>query len=246
MKHLAQDYYFEIEHLLGSIKVADMEGKEFDFYEGISSAAELIEMRATSGGKLIFIGNGASAAISSHQATDFWKNGRIKAMAFNDPAGLTCVSNDFGYEYVFEKPIGMFADSGDILIAISSSGRSKNILLGAETAKKKGVKVITLSGFDEDNPLRRLGNINFYVPSYLYGHVEILHLSICHCILDILIQKRTELPAESVSHVTVDSANPADQKVLRKKPSALMVKSIGGAKSTRTLPQQIVKEKSRS
>jgi D-sedoheptulose 7-phosphate isomerase len=242
MKSLAQDYYFKIEHLLGCIKAADMGGKEFDFYEGISNAAEIIELQTTSGGKLIFIGNGASAAISSHQATDFWKNGKIKAMAFNDPVGLTCVSNDFGYEYVFAKPIGMFADSKDILIAISSSGRSKNILLGAEAAKKKGAKVITLSGFDEDNPLRRLGSINFYVPSSLYGHVEILHLSICHCILDILIQKRTKLPVEGTSQVTADNAETIEQRVLRKKQPELAIESVGNTKKRTIAVAQSVKQ----
>jgi D-sedoheptulose 7-phosphate isomerase len=174
------------------MKVAGAGAKELDFYEGISIAAELIEGQTASGGKLIFIGNGASAAISSHQATDFWKNGGMKAIAFNDASGLTCISNDFGYDHVFEKPIKMFGNAGDVLIAISSSGRSENILRAVTTAKVKGVEVITLSGFSEDNRLRFLGKINFYVPSSCYGHVEILHLSICHCLLDIIIQNKTE------------------------------------------------------
>ena len=138
----------------------------------------------------MFIGNGASAAISSHMATDFWKNGAIKAIAFNDSSLLTCISNDYGYQHVFEKPVEMFAEKGDILIAISSSGRSENIIKGAKMALYKDCNLITLSGFEENNTLRLLGHINFYVPSSSYGLIEIIHQTICHCILDILIENR--------------------------------------------------------
>ena len=139
----------------------------------------------------MFIGNGASAAISSHIATDFLKNGRIRAIAFNDSTLLTCISNDIGYEHVFEKPIEMFADEGDVLFAISSSGRSENVLRGVRAARTRKCRVITLSGFDSDNPLFLLGDINFYVPAQSYGPVEIIHHSICHCILDVIMKKRS-------------------------------------------------------
>lgn len=120
-------------------------------------------------------------------AIDFWKNGRIKATAFNDSSLLTCIANDYGYEYVFEKPIEMFADEGDVLFAISSSGNSKNILNGTDMAVKKNCAVITLSGFKEENPLRLKGVINFYVPSNIYGIVELVHQHICHLILDTIM-----------------------------------------------------------
>jgi len=225
LKYLAQDYYLEIEQLLKSIKVMNKESKELNFYEGISHAAELIEMQIAFGRKLIFIGNGASAAISSHQATDFWKNGAMKAIAFNDASSLTCISNDFGYKHVFEKPINMFADLGDVLIAISSSGRSENILLGVSAARTKGTKVITLSGFDKNNPLKKLGEFNFYVPSHHYGHVEILHLSICHCLLDIIIQKESELIKKAISDKSPDDMCLNRQDLLLKRPK-LKVKTL--------------------
>ena len=96
----------------------------------------------------MFIGNGASVAISSHMATDYWINGGIRAVAFNDSSLLTCISNDYGYKYVFEKSIEMFADNGDILFAISSSGKSENICIkGVHTAKARECNAITLSGF---------------------------------------------------------------------------------------------------
>ncbi len=137
------------------------------------------------GGKLMFVGNGGSSAIASHMSIDYWKNGGLRSLAFNDAALLTCLSNDYGYEHVFEKPIRMFASDRDLLVAISSSGKSANILRAADAARELGCHVVTLSGFGEDNPLRQKGHLNFYLPSQSYGFVELTHLSICHCILDL-------------------------------------------------------------
>jgi len=169
------------------VRVTDINGIELDYVQGIENAINLIKTIIDPPLKMMFIGNGGSAAISSHMAMDFWKNGGIKAVSFNDGAQLTCLGNDYGYKHVFEKPIMMFADSGDILIAISSSGSSENIVLGVQAAKAKGCKVITLSGFSHNNPLLSMGDLNFYVPSNSYGTVEVIHHSICHCILDTIM-----------------------------------------------------------
>ncbi|GAG12744.1 unnamed protein product [marine sediment metagenome] len=187
MRIAAENYYSNLVSLINSVRVTDKEGNILNFNEGIEMVGNLIIPRIDSGHKLIFIGNGASAAISSHMATDFWKNGGMRAIAFNDSSLLTCISNDYGYEHVFEKPIEMFASMGDLLIAISSSGKSENILCGVQAARLKECKVITLSGFNNDNPLCAMGDLNFYVPSHSYGPVEIIHHSICHCILDVII-----------------------------------------------------------
>ncbi len=186
-KAYTYNYLKELKANLDNIAVTDHYGNNLDFCLGIDKAAELIVKRTAAGNKLMFIGNGASAAISSHMSTDYWKNGGMRAVAFNDGALLTCISNDFGYEQVFEKPIGMFADPADILIAISSSGQSKNILLGVEAARRKSCEILTLSGFKPDNPLRSLGDYNFYVPAHQYGPVEIVHHAVCHCLLDVII-----------------------------------------------------------
>tara|TARA_B100000315_G_scaffold238050_1_gene255454 strand:- start:403 stop:984 length:582 start_codon:yes stop_codon:yes gene_type:complete len=182
-----ENYYKTLSLLYNSIKVTDKEGSEIGFFHGIEKVCSLVRLKADSGCKLMFIGNGASASIASHMSTDCWKNGGIKAVAFNDSSLLTCISNDFGYKHVFEKPIEMFADNGDILFAISSSGKSENILKGVHAAKSKECKVITLSGFKDDNPLRVMGDYNFYVPSREYGPIEIIHHSTCHSILDNII-----------------------------------------------------------
>lgn len=177
------------QQLYDSIKATDQAATLVALESAFDLVVQLMLQQATSGGKLIFIGNGGSAAIASHMATDFVKNARIRAMAFNDGPLLTCLSNDFGYPHVFEKAVEMYGEAGDVLVAISSSGQSENILRAAMAAQKKAMRLITLSGFDSANPLRSRGEINFYVPSLQYGFVEVIHHSICHCILDVVIQR---------------------------------------------------------
>lgn len=188
MRQIITGYFDALEKCLREIQVTDQKGQVLVVEDGIERAAVLIETKTSGGHKIIFVGNGASAAISSHQATDYWKNGGMRAIAFNDASLLTCISNDFGYRHVFEKPIEMFADKGDVLVSISSSGQSENILRAAEAAKEAGCDVLTLSGFASDNPLRGKGSLNFHVSSDSYGHVEIVHHAVCHCILDTIIE----------------------------------------------------------
>jgi len=192
LKKNAETYFENLSDKLGKIMVTKG-GKNLGFFDAIQSAGQLAMTQSEANKKIIFIGNGASASIASHMSTDFWKNGGMRAVAFNDAALLTCLSNDCGYENVFGKSIEMFADEGDILFAISSSGKSENILNGVRAARNQGVKVVTFSGFSTENPLRQMGDFNFYVPDYAYGAVEILHLAICHCILDIVIMEKSEV-----------------------------------------------------
>lgn len=151
----------------------------------LTRATELATGAHRRGGKLMFIGNGGSAGISSHMAIDYSKNGGLRSLAFNDGAALTCLGNDLGYENVFAKQIELHGKQDDLLIAISSSGRSANILNGVAAARAHGAAVLTLSGFGADNPLRRTGDVNLYVPNGEYGFVEITHLALLHCILDL-------------------------------------------------------------
>lgn len=180
-------YFENLWNISDSVRVTGREGDDIGFHKGLEEAYNLILKRKDEGRAILFIGNGGSAAIASHMAIDFWKNYGMKAHAFNDGSLLTCIGNDYGYPHVFEKPIEMFANQGDILVAISSSGRSQNILNGVDAARSKDAAVITLSGFDGDNPLSKKGDINFYVPSKAYGPVETIHSAICHCILDTLM-----------------------------------------------------------
>jgi D-sedoheptulose 7-phosphate isomerase len=138
-----------------------------------------------SGNKVMFIGNGGSMGIATHMAVDFSKNGRMRATAFGDGAVLTALGNDLGYENVFARQIEWHGQAGDVLIAISSSGKSPNILNGVQMARSQGAKVVTFSGFQDNNPLRKAGDVNFYVRSMEYGFVEVAHQAIIHAILDL-------------------------------------------------------------
>ena len=190
MQEFIKSHFEKFINLFGSIKVTDNQKNKIDIYQGIECVCDIIKKQSKVDGKLLFIGNGGSAAIASHMAIDFWKNGGVKAMAFNDSSLLTCIGNDFGYKHVFEKPIEAFSHKNDVLFAISSSGKSENILNGVKAAQAKGCRIITLSGFSGDNPLCSMGAYNFYVPSHEYGHVEVIHQYICHCILDAVIKFR--------------------------------------------------------
>jgi len=135
-------------------------------------------------GTAYIAGNGGSAAIASHAVIDFLNMAKMKATAMLDPAVTTCLSNDYGYEYVYAKQLARFIQSEDVLIAISSSGNSKNIINAVDVAKNQGATVITLSGFTENNVLRQIGHYNLWLNSKEYGQVEIGHAFILHYLTD--------------------------------------------------------------
>jgi D-sedoheptulose 7-phosphate isomerase len=137
------------------------------------------------GRKMILIGNGASASMAVHFALDFSKNAGIRAMSLNDGAMLTALVNDIGPEAMFARQIEFYAQTGDVLVAISSSGSSPNILAAVDAARVSDCSVITFSGFSPDNPLRRSGDLNFHVPAEEYGFVEVTHTALIHAILDL-------------------------------------------------------------
>lgn len=188
MKSLIINHKRNFIRLIDAIVVSDNNGEMKDIFDGVESVCKIIRQQALVGGKVMFIGNGGSAAISSHMSIDFWKNGGIPSISFNDGPLLTCIGNDYGYEHIFEKPVEFYAKKEDVMIAISSSGRSENIINGVNAALAKGCSVITLSGFEKDNPLRMMGLYNFYVPSCEYGPVEVVHQYVCHWILDVIME----------------------------------------------------------
>lgn len=133
---------------------------------------------------LHFVGNGASACMASHMAVDWTKNAGVRAMSYNDVAFLTAIGNDLGYEQCFAQPTGWFAEPGDMLVTISSSGNSRNVLEAISAARNKGLRVVTFSGMRPDNASRRLGDLNLYVPAWTYGMVECAHQVLLHAWLD--------------------------------------------------------------
>lgn len=137
--------------------------------------------------RLIFIGNGGSNAICSHMMEDFIKVGRIPAVSFTDPALITCFANDYGYEHAIQEWLRVIHQPGDLLYAISSSGKSQNIINAAYYVKEQGDQVITLTGFLPDNPLSQIGHANYNIPVTSYGVVECFHQTLVHLILDTLV-----------------------------------------------------------
>lgn len=125
--------------------------------------------------KVILVGNGGSAAMASHVSVDLTKICKIRSINFNEADLLTCLSNDYGYEHWVQKALSFYADRGDLLICISSSGKSKNIINGAKFAKKIGCKVVTLTGFNEKNEVRKIGHVNLWLNSKNYNLIEMTH-----------------------------------------------------------------------
>ncbi|MDA7641717.1 SIS domain-containing protein [Candidatus Marinimicrobia bacterium] len=156
--------------------------KDIDI-ECLAKASDLISKTVSKQGKLIFVGNGGSAAMSSHVAVDFTKNAGIKAINFNEADLITCFANDYGYENWVTKSLEFYADSDDLVFLTSSSGNSKNIVNAAQYCSDNSIDLITLSGFDISNDLRSFGNVNFWVDSSEYNIVEMTH----HIILLLLV-----------------------------------------------------------
>lgn len=159
------------------------------YEESIDSLVEVFTECKNNGRQLFFIGNGGSSAIASHMTADYMKNGGMKTYSLYDNAVTTCMGNDYGYEYVFSKPLEFLINENDILVAISSSGNSKNILNAINVAKEKKAVVITLTGFSSDNSARQMGDINIYVPNNKYGIVESIHNIVLQQIVDMIMER---------------------------------------------------------
>lgn len=149
------------------------------------TASALLQTREK-GGIVYVIGNGGSAGIASHFHTDLMKTLEIPAMTLFDSNLTTCVSNDFGYEHVFSMPLKTLLREDDLLIALSSSGQSRNILNAVKVAQNKNTQVITFSGFLANNPLRNAGNLNYFLDAQEYGLVEMGHFFLLHTLVDYL------------------------------------------------------------
>lgn len=158
-------------------------------YSELSKIAQLIKDTSEKGKKIIIVGNGGSASIASHVSTDLTKAANCRSIVFNESNLITCYANDYGYELWVEKAFEFYADNGDLAILISSSGTSKNIINGALKAKDMGLKVITLSGFLSNNPLRKIGDINLWVNSQGYNIVEMAHHIWLVSIVDFIVGK---------------------------------------------------------
>jgi D-sedoheptulose 7-phosphate isomerase len=184
-------YFTEFARVLERVEMTTRAGEPLPTDDGIGSVIEWIVSLKHQGGKALLIGNGGSAAIVSHMHNDLCKAVGVRAIVFNETPLLTALANDDGYHQVFHRPIELWADRHDVLIAVSSGGESENIVKAATLAREKGCRVVTFTGFAPTNRLRQIGDLNVYVPASAYGYVEMAHSVIAHCVTDIAVMRTT-------------------------------------------------------
>ena len=156
----------------------------------IEKSVKIINKTIKQNKGIFIIGNGGSASIASHVSVDFAKVARVRSSTFNNANLITCFANDYKYENWVTEAIKAYCDRKDLIILISSSGTSKNIVNAAKYCKKNKINLITLSGFNKNNPLSKLGSINFYINSTNYNFIEMSHHIILLSIVDIFANKK--------------------------------------------------------
>jgi D-sedoheptulose 7-phosphate isomerase len=181
-----RQYTDDLSRIMQAFEATDLQGGPLSQREALELIQSRMKQAHRDGGRLIFIGNGGSASIASHLSFDYTKNGNMRAIAPTDATYLTGGANDLGYENFYAQWLEWHGRSEDISICISSSGKSQNILNAVEKAKSMGMFTFTLSAFRQDNPLRKLGDLNIWLDSgtVLYGHAENGHQVILHAILE--------------------------------------------------------------
>ena len=179
----------EVERLaqvLSAVSFRDATGQEMAADQGFARWLELGEDLRHRRGTIYLVGNGASAAMASHFAADLAKNAHLHTQVFSDLSLITAISNDIGYDQVFALPLQRRAQAGDMLVAISSSGRSPSVLAAVEVARALALTVVTLSAMTPDNPLRTRGSLNAWIAAPSYGLAETGHAAILHRWMDMM------------------------------------------------------------
>ena len=182
-------YFNEINTNASNISITNINGIEIDENLAYQDIYKKLNTLQVTSGVLHFIGNGASASIASHFGLDYFKAGEIRTNTFNDFSALTAYGNDISFDEVFAFPISRILKEKDMLVAVSSSGNSPNIVRGLEAAKEQGSFLLTLSGMKSDNKIRKMGDINMFFPEMDYGPTECAHTVMLHHILDTFVAR---------------------------------------------------------
>lgn len=180
--------------LLGT-DFTDADGRRLDSDEGFATWTRETKAVRSRNQAVFLIGNGASASMASHFAADLAKNAHVHTEVFTDLALITAISNDIGYEAVYAEPLRRRGRPGDMLVAISSSGASPNVIAAAHEARERQLSVVTLSSLSSENPLRRLGTLNVYLPGTTYGESETGHAAVLHHWMDMIIDSKEDVHA---------------------------------------------------
>lgn len=160
-----------------------------DVSERLIELKEMLRKVKSNGNKVLVAGNGASASIASHISVDFTKQGGVRTVNFNEANLITCFANDYGYENWIARATESYGDPGDLIILISSSGNSANVVNAAKYCIKNGISVVTFTGFAPDNPLSQVGEFNFWVDSKAYNVIENVHQIWLLMVCDLLVGK---------------------------------------------------------
>lgn len=177
-------YLASLDRCLHAMEATDLNGDLLEVEDAYQRLCDLSSEVQRQGRKQCLVGNGASAAFANHMALDWSKNGEVPSHSFSDSATLTALGNDLCYEDAFATALGWYFGEGDLLVTISSSGNSPNIIKAIDRARDLNMRVVTLSGLKPDNKSRRCGDVNLYIPAKTYGMVECAHQVLLHVWLD--------------------------------------------------------------
>lgn len=185
-------YSQQFQGILAQAQATDGNNIRMSIEHSLQCMKEVLLSVRSEGKDVYLLGNGGSAALVAHVQTDLVNKCRLRAHILQEPSLLTCMSNDYGYPNAYQELLSRYIRSGDVVLAVSSSGQSANILQACDSAKDNGANVITLSGFAVNNHLRSKGMINIWLPSDDYGMVEVGHQLILHYLSDSLADHKNE------------------------------------------------------
>ena len=192
---------YSLKTCLDSLSVSDASGNEIHVDDAFLRWRNMTCRIRSNKNAVFLIGNGASASMASHVAADLAKNAHVHTQVFTDLSLITAVANDISYEEVYAEPLRRRMNREDMLVAISSSGQSPNILRASREALELQGFVITLSAMSSENTLRSLGMLNFYIPASSYGMAETCHASILHHWIDLM----TTLEPQEASDISLEA-----------------------------------------
>lgn len=183
-----------LDELHGAVRAASARTPQgsLSLEAGLEALHDLMAAARECGARVWWAANGGSAALASHLSQDMLMRCAIASSVLGDAPLLTCAANDYGYGQVYALPLGVLMRAGDVLIAVSSSGESPNVLNAVATAQRMGAQVAAFSGFAPGNRLGQAGaDLSFHVPAHDYGHVEIAHEALIHAVIERLRRPRS-------------------------------------------------------
>lgn len=189
-KSYCEDYLDIIRHGLDHTVVTDREGNVISLDDGMEIwALQAYKLQQYSRGLMFFCGNGASASMAEHMSHDWFQNACINTLTCSEISHITAISNDNSYDEVYSYRVKRVLSPNDIFIGISSSGNSANIVKAVIAAKDKNAFTVSVSGKQSDNKIRKMCDLNFYIPLDTYGEVESAHAVLLHMVLDYYLDK---------------------------------------------------------